>query len=169
MGAKRKHQDRVSPLIVQASRSFGDWCRRKLLSDNYEPNKPLYHYTGPEGVEGIVARSSFRLSGLSHLRKGDRKEIEYGVATISGVLTSETTNDDPVRSTLAQAALHLFSWERFTTEFDCYVGCFTAHAEVPKSGVGLVVRTKASHLEFVQSTSVHTRPCLGLSTSYCNP
>jgi hypothetical protein len=148
VGKQRSHRERLTPAVAAEINAYRSWCDRKLLSENFEPSTPLYHYTDLPGFDAILASKSFRLSGLTHLRQSDRGEIQFGIEAARKVLEVHAKafpNDQPYVETL----LGILSWESFTEAFDCYIGCFTRHAEDPEvwrrfgrndSGVALGIR-----------------------------
>lgn len=68
-----------TPLEVALQR-FGEWLDAQLKreQDNVTPKKQLYHYTGWDGLEGILRNRHLRFFG--HDQQDDKEEFEYSLA-----------------------------------------------------------------------------------------
>ena len=66
---------------------------RALAQQNEStPTKPLYHYTGEQALNGILAEQ--RIWCFSHLHQRDRTEFEYSLAIARRVITKLGGNED---------------------------------------------------------------------------
>lgn len=123
----------VSPAVQRLIDDHVKWAFGQMLSNNYEDQHVLYHYTNLDGLDHILGQRRIRLTGLAKLRQGDRDEVDFGLRE---AIVAIDAYIESARPKLNQAELALMSeWksaltlERFGEAFNMFIACFSPHNE----------------------------------------
>ena len=106
-----------------------EWSQQILKQDEIAstPTTPLYHYTGEDGLRGIL--SSQNLWCFSHLHQSDHSEFAYSLAIAREVMQEVKRSDDWVVKWFATCLEDLISNNSFTDVFEFYLFSVSSHRD----------------------------------------
>lgn len=117
------------PALRAAPEEFVSWAQQQLLLEQNEstPTKPLYHYTGEQALNGILAEQ--RIWCFSHLHQRDRTEFEYSLAIARRVITKLGGNEDFFIKHFCGCLDDLLDNNSFTEAFEFYLFSLSRHRD----------------------------------------
>lgn len=95
-------------------------------SANPLPSKPIYHYTTPAGLVGILKDGAFRATNIRYLN--DPKELDHATDIINEVIAEN--RHAPIHSTQLALLDHVAIMpDLYDKIIDIFVVCFSAHSD----------------------------------------
>jgi hypothetical protein len=104
-----------------ALQRFGEWSDAQLKreQDDVTPKKPLYHYTGWDGLEGILKNRHLRF--FSHDQQDDTEEFEYSLALALAEIDRIAKHGDEFAKEFAICVADLIAKNELTRVFKFYL------------------------------------------------
>jgi hypothetical protein len=115
--------------LMEAPNQLIAWSREALLREQAAstPTEPLYHYTGEDGLRGILKSETFRC--FSHLQQSDPAEFEFALGVAMEVLQRQSLSKDFIKRTFAECVIDMLRKNKLSGPFEFYLVSFSRHRD----------------------------------------
>lgn len=121
------HSTQLPPHLTKALSEFGQWIREREKAYDVSTDRPVFHYTDANGLNGILSSNTLWFTDIGHLN--DPSEFRFGRDFALDALKSAGAEAGTERLVRVFCERMLSGLDKAQQQFAMFVGSFSTNAD----------------------------------------